>query len=80
MKTKIFSEIILTSLHCGVCVCVCVFSGSHSNAPSQRECHSLTKVGSKLYLFGGNDQNKKFNELFVLDTGALVTYYLIFFI
>ena len=44
-------------------------NSTNNKAPSQRECHSFTQVGKKLFLFGGNDQNKKFNDLHVLDTG-----------
>uniref|UniRef100_A0A0G4GSZ3 BTB domain-containing protein n=1 Tax=Chromera velia CCMP2878 TaxID=1169474 RepID=A0A0G4GSZ3_9ALVE len=36
-------------------------------APSPRACHTLTKVGNKLYMFGGYDGSKCFNDIDILD-------------
>ena len=35
--------------------------------PGSREGHSLTHVGSLLYLFGGSDGAKEFNDLHTFD-------------
>lgn len=44
--------------------------GDDPNKPGSRECHSLTACGTKLYLFGGNDQNVRMNEIHAFDTGT----------
>eukprot|EP00922_Rhytidocystis_sp_ex-Travisia-forbesii_P002760 GHVS01004069.1.p1 GENE.GHVS01004069.1~~GHVS01004069.1.p1 ORF type:complete len:974 (+),score=186.72 GHVS01004069.1:39-2960(+) len=40
-------------------------------APSPRACHSLSRVGRKLYMFGGYDGSKCFQEVEVLDLDTM---------
>jgi hypothetical protein len=35
--------------------------------PTARACHSLNRVGKKLYLFGGYDGQECFNEIEIFD-------------
>jgi len=37
--------------------------------PPAVRAHSFTAVGTKLYLFGGGDGNKIYNDLYICDTG-----------
>jgi len=37
--------------------------------PPAVRAHSFTAVGIKLYLFGGGDGNKIYNDLYICDTG-----------
>merc|ERR1712130_286533 len=39
--------------------------------PSPRAAHSAAVVGKKMYIFGGNNYNKLFNDLYCLDTGNM---------
>ncbi|CEL93311.1 unnamed protein product [Vitrella brassicaformis CCMP3155] len=41
------------------------------SAPSARACHTLTRVGRKLYMFGGYDGTKCFNDMDVLDLDTM---------
>ena len=41
-------------------------------SPSARSRHSTTCVGTKLFVIGGGDESRVYNDLFVLDTGALL--------
>lgn len=36
-------------------------------SPSPRACHTLSRVNDKLYLFGGYDGQKCFNDIDVFD-------------
>lgn len=35
--------------------------------PSARACHTMSRVGRKLYMFGGYDGDKCFNDIDILD-------------
>lgn len=35
--------------------------------PAARACHTLTRLGWKLYMFGGYDGQKCFNDMDILD-------------
>lgn len=35
--------------------------------PSGRACHTMSRVGKKLYMFGGYDGEKCFNDMDILD-------------
>jgi hypothetical protein len=37
--------------------------------PLPRNCHSMTAIKDKLYLWGGYGAGVRLNEMFVLDTG-----------
>eukprot|EP00397_Hematodinium_sp_SG-2012_P019350 GEMP01019877.1.p1 GENE.GEMP01019877.1~~GEMP01019877.1.p1 ORF type:complete len:515 (+),score=55.52 GEMP01019877.1:19-1563(+) len=37
------------------------------NAPAARACHTLSRLGWKLYMFGGYDGTKCFNDMDILD-------------
>ena len=37
--------------------------------PSARSRHSATAVGRNLYVFGGGDETRVFNDVYVLNTG-----------
>ena len=39
--------------------------------PSARACHTTTQLGRKLYMFGGYDGTKCFNDLDVLDLDTM---------
>lgn len=39
----------------------------HGVLPTPRACHSLTRIGDKLVVFGGYDGRACFNSLFILD-------------
>jgi hypothetical protein len=41
-------------------------------SPTPRHGHTMTTVGKFLYIFGGTDGKKSFNNLFVLDIGEAV--------
>jgi N-acetylneuraminic acid mutarotase len=38
------------------------------NSPCKRLGHSLTSIGTNLFLFGGMDNNNTFNDLFIFNT------------
>jgi N-acetylneuraminic acid mutarotase len=38
-------------------------------SPAARSRHTTTLVGTKLYVFGGGDDSRVYNDLYVLDTG-----------
>eukprot|EP01084_Bolivina_argentea_P008747 16361_1 len=38
------------------------------NAPTARAAHASALIGHKMYIFGGNNGNKVFNDLYCLDT------------
>ena len=40
-------------------------------SPSARSRHTTTPVGSRLFVLGGGDDSRVYNDLFVLDTGTL---------
>jgi len=42
--------------------------GATGQIPSPRAAFGMDTVGSSIYLFGGRDQNKRQNDLYVLDT------------
>lgn len=41
--------------------------------PGIRAGHTMTAVGTKLFVFGGGDGNNYLNDLHILDTGACDT-------
>jgi len=41
--------------------------------PGPRAGHTMTAVGSKLFIFGGGDGYHYLNDLHILDTGKLVS-------
>lgn len=44
------------------------------SGPGPRRAHTATLIGSnKLYIFGGGDGNKALNQVFVLDTGIVMS-------
>lgn len=44
------------------------FAGDNA-CPSGRECHTMAAVGTQVVVFGGNDENNRFNDVNILDTG-----------
>lgn len=46
-------------------------SGAKAVCPPKRLGHSLKMIGSKMYLFGGLDENVAFNDIWVFDTGKM---------
>eukprot|EP00388_Colpodella_angusta_P046021 GDKK01067989.1.p1 GENE.GDKK01067989.1~~GDKK01067989.1.p1 ORF type:complete len:605 (-),score=140.95 GDKK01067989.1:215-2029(-) len=44
---------------------------TYGNAPSPRACHSLTRIGDRLVVFGGYDGKTCFNSLHILDLNTL---------
>jgi hypothetical protein len=38
-------------------------------SPSARSRHTTIAVGTKLYVFGGGDDTRVYNDLYILDTG-----------
>ncbi|RHY67197.1 hypothetical protein DYB30_003819 [Aphanomyces astaci] len=51
---------------CGSCICLQTTSGV---GPSARACHTMSKVGGKLFVFGGFDGAHCFNDVDILDLG-----------
>ena len=39
--------------------------------PSARACHTMSRVGRKLYMFGGYDGEKCFNDIDILDLDTM---------
>ena len=39
----------------------------YGQKPSPRACHSLNKINKKLYLFGGYDGQRCYEEMIILD-------------
>lgn len=39
--------------------------------PSARACHTMSRVGRKLYMFGGYDGDKCFNDIDILDLDTM---------
>ena len=46
-----------------------------AGCPSPRAAHGMCLIGSKLVVFGGRDSVGRKNDLFVLDTGMLLSFY-----
>jgi hypothetical protein len=42
------------------------------SSPAARSRHTATVVGSKLYVFGGGDDSRVYNDLYVLDCGLCI--------
>ncbi len=42
------------------------------HCPSARACHSMTRVGRRLFMFGGYDGSKCFNDLDVMDIDTTI--------
>ncbi|KAK6589258.1 hypothetical protein RS030_213317 [Cryptosporidium xiaoi] len=42
-------------------------NGNRKKQPSPRACHTINKLNHKIYLFGGYDGNKCYNDLWVYD-------------
>lgn len=40
------------------------------DAPTARYAHAAVGVGTKLYVYGGTDGSKYFDEFYMLDTGT----------
>eukprot|EP00835_Amoeboradix_gromovi_P005969 NODE_626_length_5881_cov_0.289519.p2 type:complete len:270 gc:universal NODE_626_length_5881_cov_0.289519:4324-3515(-) len=40
--------------------------------PKQLRAHTMNLIGTKIYLFGGSDQNKCSNDLFIFDTESFI--------
>ena len=43
---------------------------TYGDTPPASRAHSFTAVGTKLFLFGGGDGTKCFNDLHIFDIGA----------
>jgi hypothetical protein len=43
-----------------------------SQVPAARECHSMTLLDDKLFVFGGNDSATRMDNVFSLDTSAFI--------
>ena len=41
-------------------------------APKQLRAHTMNLIGTKIYLFGGSDQTKCSNDLFIFDTESFI--------
>jgi hypothetical protein len=39
------------------------------SSPAARSRHSATMIGSKLFVFGGGDETRVYNDLYILDCG-----------
>lgn len=46
--------------------------GHPTGPPSARTCHALTNLNHKLYMFGGCDGSRYFNDVHVLDLGRMI--------
>eukprot|EP00392_Amoebophrya_sp_AT5.2_P017105 g17421.t1 len=46
-------------------------ANTSGNPPAARACHTLTRLGWKLYMFGGYDGAKCFNDMDILDLETL---------
>ena len=49
-------------------------------SPASRSRHTCVAVGSKLYVFGGGDDSRVYNDLYVLDTGIIIIIIYSFFL